>query len=342
MVPGMARPRSILVVGLLGALVWRWCASPSATPATSVGILHTAVLRDGFAIMEADGDRHVVEVDEDGNRRRRRAVPVVTDARVIGTSQGTAVGWLDRKKVKLARVTGDGELGQASEWGRNATALCESAASNDQRFGIGWLESDGRVWFVHGPMSSAVSGVRHSPVMFAGSEAEVMRADWCGITSAGDYIALLWREGSRWFLNMCSKKECTNMVARVPLDPKHALLAFGCTREGCLLAFRDQKSNTNLGWIGVTGKKQWVKPLAQATQSTEVSITAIGKNAMAVGFVSKEGASVLRVSKTGAMERAWADPASTEVPSVAWNKDRLLVAIPEGDKVRHEVVVTPQ
>lgn len=331
----MPRPRSIVLVGLLGALLWKFYGSPAATPTASVGILHTAVLRDGFAIMESEGDRHVINLDEDGNRRRRSAVPIVTDARVVGTSQGTAVGWLDRKKVKLALVKADGGLGQASEWGRNAIALCDGAASNDQRFAIGWLESDGRLWFVHGPMSSALTPTP------AGDE-QLPRADWCGVTSADDYIALLWREGSRWFLNMCSKKECTGMVARIPLDAKHALLAFGCTREGCLLAFRDQKSNTHLGFIGVTGKKQWVKPLTEATQSTEVTIAAIGKHAMAVGFVAKEGSTVLRVSKTGAMERAWADPASTEVPSVAWARDRLLVAIPDGDAIRHDVLVAPR
>ena len=330
----MARTRTILVVGLVGAVLWTWCRSSPSAPTASEGVLHTAVLRDGFGIMEADGDRHVVEVDMDGTRRRRRAVPIVGDARVIGTNQGAAVAWLDRKKVKLALVKGDGELGQPSEWGRNATALCESAASNDERFGVGWLESDGRVWFVHGPLSPAIAATPFA--------AQTMDADWCGITSAGDYIALLWREGSRWFLNMCSKKECTGMVARVPLDPKHALLAFGCSREGCLIAFRDQKSNTNLSFIGVTDKKQWVKQLTEAAQSTEVSITAIGAKAMAVGFVAREGATVLRVSKDGAMERAWADPASTEVPSVAWAKDRLLIAIPDGDSVRHEVVQVPR
>ncbi len=329
----MARPRSILVVGLLGFTLWRWCGSSS--PAASVGVLHTAVLRDGFAIMEADGARHVIEVDGDGNRRHRRAVPVATEARVVGTRQGAAVAWLDRKKVKLALVKGDGELGGVSEWGRNATTLCEGAATNDQRFGIGWLEGDGRVWFVHGPMSAAA-------VASSLGDAELPRAEWCAITSAGDYIALLWREGSRYFLNMCSHKECAGMVARVPLDARHALLAVGCTREGCLIAFRDQKANTHLGWMGVTGKKQWSKPLAQAAQSTEVSIAAIGNRAMAVGFVSKEGAQVLRVSKDGAMERAWADPSSTEVPSVAWARDRLLVAIPESGGVRHDVVAAPR
>ncbi len=330
----MARPRTVLVLGLLSVVVWSWCGSSPSAPPPAHGVLHTAVLRDGFGIMEADGNRHVVEVDTDGNRRRRRAIPVVGDARVVGTNQGAAVAWLDRKKVKLALVKGDGELGQPSEWGRNATALCEGAASNDERFGIGWLESDGRVWFVHGPMSPAIAA---APVT-----TQAMAADWCGITSAGDYIALLWREGARWFLNLCSKKECTGMVARVPLDPKHALLAFGCSREGCLIAFRDQKSNTHLGFIGVTGKKQWVKPLTEAAQSTEVSITAIGAKAMAVGFVAREGATVLRVSKAGAMERAWADPASTEVPSVAWAKDRLLIAIPESGGVRHDVVQAPR
>jgi len=335
MVRAMARSRSILVAGMLGAVLWRWCGSSDPSPTASLGVLHTAVLRDGFAIMEPDGDRHVVEVDTDGTRLRRRAIPVTGDARVIGTHQGAAVAWLDRKKVKLALVKGDGELGPASEWGRHATTLCESAASNDQRFAIGWLENDGRVWFVHGPMSPTMT-------VSTVAEAQTLRAEWCGITSAEDYIALLWREGARWFLNMCSRKECTGMVARVPLDPKHALLAFGCTREGCLIAFRDQKSNTNLGFIGVTGKKQWVKQLSQATQSTDVTITALGAKAMAVGFVSREGANVLRVSKDGAMERAWADPASTEVPSVAWTKDRLLIAIPEGGSVRHDVVQAPR
>ncbi len=241
--------------------------------------------------------------------------------------------------MKLALVKGDGELGQASEFGRNATILCEGAASNDQRFAIGWIESDGRLWFVHGPTSAESTT---SPPSESLASVAPMRAEWCGVTSAGDYIALFWREGARWFLNMCSRKECTSMVARVPLDPKHALLATGCTREGCLIAFRDQKSNTHLGWIGVTGKKQWSKPLTQAAQSTDISMAAIGAKAMAVGFVSKEGASVLRVSKDGAMERAWADPASTEVPSVAWAKERLLIAIPEAGGVRHEVVQTPR
>ncbi len=330
----MARPRSILVVGLLGAVVWTWCRSSASTPTATDGVLHTSVLRDGFAIMEADGDRHVIEVDTDGNHRRRRAVPIVGDARVFGTNQGAAVAWLDQKKVKLALVKGDGELGQPSEWGRNAKAMCEGVASNDQRFGVGWLESDGRVWFVHGPLSPAIA-----VTPFA---AQTMDAEWCSITSAGDYIALFWREGSRWFLNMCSAKECTNLVARVPLDPKHAFLDAACTRDGCLIAFRDQKSNTHLGFIGVTGKKQWVKQLTEAVHSTEVSITALGTKAMAVGFVSREGATVLRVSKTGSMERAWADPSSTEVPSVAWAKDRLLIAIPEGDAIRHDVVQAPR
>ncbi|MBA3456325.1 MAG: hypothetical protein H0T42_24705, partial [Deltaproteobacteria bacterium] len=71
----MARLRSILLVGLLGAVLWTWCGSSPSTPKTSGEIFHTAVLRDGFGIMEAEGDRHVVEVDTDGNRRRRRAIP---------------------------------------------------------------------------------------------------------------------------------------------------------------------------------------------------------------------------------------------------------------------------
>ncbi len=335
----MSRARTWIVVGILGFATWRACgsSSPEALP-TATGILHTAVLRDGFAVMEPDGDRHVIEVDGDGKLRDRRAVPLTTEARVFGTRQGVAVAWHAGKQVKLALVTGDGKLGEPSVWGRNATTICDGAASNDQRFAIGWLESDGRVWFVHGPMTNAAVS---APVVSEPGVAGLQRAEWCAITSAGDYIALFWREGSRFFMNMCSKKECTNMVARVPLDSRHALLGVGCTREGCLIAFRDQTSKTHVGWMGVTGKKQWSKPLTEATQATEVSIAAIGNRAMAVGFVGKEGATILRISKDGAMERAWADPSSTEVPSVAWAKNRLLVAIPEGGGVRHEVLVAP-
>jgi hypothetical protein len=41
------------------------------------------------------------------------------------------------------------------------------------------------------------------------------------------------------------------------------------------------------------------------------------------------------------MERAWADPPSREMPSVAWARQRLLVAIAEGDTIRHDVVAAP-
>lgn len=331
----MSRARTLMFVGLLGFATWRACRSsaPEAPPA-STGVLHTAVLRDGFAVMESDGDRHVVEVDGEGKLRNRRAVPVGNEARVFGTPQGVAVGWHAGKQIKLALVTGDGKLGEPSVWGRNATMMCDGVASNDQRFGVGWLESDGRVWVVSGPMTSTVTAVS--------APEQLARSEWCGITSAGDHIALLWREGSKTFINLCSKKECSGLVAPLPLDPRHELLAFGCTRESCLLAFRDQQSNTHVGQMGVTGKKWWSKPLTEAAQSTEVTIAPVGKKSMAVGFVAKEGATVLRIAnKNGAMERLWADPSSTEVPSVAWSKDRLFVAIPEGGGVRHEVLAAP-
>ena len=324
-----------MFVGILGLATWRACGSSSSkAPATSTGILHTAVLRDGFAAMEDAGDRHVVEVDTNGTLRSRRAIPVSGEARVMGTRQGVAVGWLDNNKVKLALVTGDGKLGEPSVWGRDARMLCEGAASNDQRFGIGWIEKDGRVWFVHGPTAAAMEVVS-LPQQGVGAE-------WCSLASAGDHIALLFREGSKIYINMCSKKECSGLVAPLPLDPRHQLLAIGCSKESCMLAFRDQQANTWIGQMGVTGKKWWSKQLTEAASSTEISIAAIGKKSMAVGFVAKEGATVLRVdNKKGVMERLWADPSSTEVPSVAWAKDQLFVAIPEGGGVRHEVLAAP-
>ncbi|MDB4961160.1 MAG: hypothetical protein JWP01_1159 [Myxococcales bacterium] len=328
----MRRPR-LLAIGLC-VLAIAWWRRDDAPP-TSVGPLYTAVLRDGFAIMEAAGDRHVLELDREGARRRRSAIPVITDARVVGTRTGAAVGFLDEGRVKLGRVTDDGTLGGITAWGHKVDRLCDGAASNDLRFAIGWLERNGKLSYVHGPVTAELATTE-----VATTEHTTRATGWCAITSAGEDIAVFWREGTRLFMQTCSTRTCS-MLVRIPLNPKQALVAQGCSSEGCLLAFRNETGKPQLGWMTLAGKPLWSKPLPQATSRTAFSITAIGARAMAVGFVSSEGATVLRVSNTGAMERAWADPASTEQPSVAWASGQLLVAIADGDTIRHDVVAAP-
>ena len=78
-------------------------------------------------------------------------------ARVVGGRAGTLFAWLSDKRLRLALVGEDGTLGAPSAWGRNALQLCDGVATGDHRFGVGWLERDGGVWFVHGPIGAAVN-----------------------------------------------------------------------------------------------------------------------------------------------------------------------------------------
>ena len=297
------------------------------------------MLADGFAVMEgAPGDRHAIAVDWDGRRVDRRAVPVIAPSvRMVGAAGGIAVGWQDGNKLALARVSGDGELDQRTSWGKRVTQLCDGTASNEHRFGIGWLESDGRVWVVHGPTSaSAVT----DPVA---TDAELTRTVWCGVTSAGEKIALLWRDQhNRTQLDLCDRKGCSNFTARLPIAKQHALAGIACVETACLFAIRDDRGGAQLGWMTTRGKLAWSRPLADATANTGFSIVAAGDRAFVIGYVTREGAMAARVIEGGSLVRAWADPSSTELPALAWANDRLLVAHRHGDRVAPEIVALPR
>lgn len=320
---------------LLGlVLVVRWCRADDAAIAPGGSGLQAAVLRDGFAVMEDTGERHVLELDRDGHRRRRLAVPVTTEARVVGASAGTAIGFVDGGKLKVALVTGDGKLGKPSTWGRSVQRLCDGAATNEHRFAIGWLERDGGMGVVHGPTrkASAAGVIDPSQVEPAG------RSTWCAVTSAGDHIAVFWREGTRTFMSMCNVKGCLDAV-RVPVDKKDEVLAVGCLVHGCVIALRGPQGEARVGWMSDRGKVGWVKPLPT---TSAVTIVGAGSRALALGFVSAEGAQVVRISREGSMSRAWADPSARRIPAIAWAGDHLLVAARDGSGVATEVIAVPE
>ena len=296
------------------------------------------MLRDGFVVMETSSDRHALDLDRDGNRRSRNAVPVTVEARVVGSSVGALVGWLDGRQLKLAKIVGDGKLGNATSWGRSVRRLCDGAASNDERFAVGYLDNDDRIWFVHGPMTKRTAATTVDDVAVT-ELATTTAPNWCAIASAEDYIALFWREGSRRFVQMCSSKEC-GVMGRLPLKPEHELLAAGCLRSGCLLAFRDERGKRHIGWMTPTGKPQWTKPLE--TNSDAVEIVGAGNKAVALSYVSPQGATVARVMAKGQIERAWADPSLEATPAIAWSRDRLLVSWRAGSTVETTVVPMPR
>ncbi|CAN5834263.1 hypothetical protein BH11MYX3_BH11MYX3_46020 [soil metagenome] len=332
----------------------RWLLLAALTATAIVGVggtagvevsstreLSAAVLFDGFAVLDGTpNDRHVIQVDRDGGSPTRRAIPVIApEARMIGTWAGVAIGWHDKGKIQFARVTGDGELGEVSTWGKGVTQLCDGTASDELRWGFGWLQKDGRVWLLHGQTKQTVSTLASTSDVTAAAAKTV----WCGVTSAGSDIGLFWRDAAgKLFVNLCSQKSCSSRVTRIPFDPKQKLEGLACTAKSCLVAFRNDRG-AQVGSITLPqGRVTWIKPLADATADTTFSLVAAGDQAFAIGYVSREGAIVSRVIASSSMVRAWADPYSQEVPALAWADDRLLVAHRHGDKVAPEVVPLPR
>jgi hypothetical protein len=329
-----------VIVGLAATAIVAARGTPGVEVPTTRE-LQTAVLSNGFAVMDgAPTDRHVVSVDWDGGNAKRWAVPVVApEARVVGNFAGIALGWLDKAKLELATLAGVGELADKSQWGKRVKQLCDGTASNEHQFGIGWLEAAGTVWVVYGPTSRQLAAAE-VPVDVTATT----RTVWCGVTSAGKKLALLWSDQhNRMAINFCDKKGCSKHTARIPLSKKETFAGLACHEERCLMVARDAKGNANLGWFVMPhGKLTWWKPLGDATPDTTFSITAAGNNAFAVGYVTREGATAIRVIESGSMVRAWADPYSTGVPALSWANDRLLVAHRHDVNVATEVVPLPR
>ncbi|MBL9020365.1 MAG: hypothetical protein JNL83_39645 [Myxococcales bacterium] len=323
-----------LAVGVVGL-------GTAARPAGSADRdLAAAVTADGFALLEgATNDRHVVTVDRDGHGAKRFGVAVIAShARMVGTSSGVAMAWQNQDKVELAKVVGDGELGEVSRWGKRVVQLCDGVASNDRRWGVAWQEMDGTLWMVHGPTRRRMEAAEVTSVSTTGP------AVWCALRSAGASIAFVWRDKQkRGFINYCSERGCDGEIVRLPVSQQHALEGIACNDTACLVALRDERGAARLGWMTSRGKVVWSKPLTDATPESRFSLAAAGSRAFVVGYVGREGATVTRAIESGSLVRAWADPYARGTPEVAWATDRLFVAHRHaGGEVAPEVVPLPE
>ena len=300
-----------------------------------------AVTADGFALLEgANNDRHVVTVGRDGAGARRWAVPVTApNVRMTGTSVGVLIAWQNKNKnkVEVSRLLDDGELGVTREYGKRVVQLCDGVASNDRRWGVAWQERDGGLWMVHGPTQQKFEAAL-VPVATAGP------ATWCALRSAGKSIAFVWRDKQkRGFINFCSDSGCDGAVIRLPVSQKHSLEDIACNDTACLVALRDERGAALLGWMTRLGKVVWSKPLTDATAESRFALAAAGSKAFVAGYVTREGATVVRAIEGGSLVRAWADPYSRAMPALAWATDRLFVAHRhEGGAVAPEVVPLPE
>ena len=287
--------------------------------------LQAAVLSDGFAVLIGPRDVHdsrrVIELDRDGAKQDEMPLRLEREVRLVGTRSGAAVGWQDGKKLKFGSLDSDGNPDDISTWGKNVRQLCDGAASNEHRFAVGWLESDGRVWFVHGPMA------RIAALDAIVADAGPAKATWCGIASAEQNVALLWREGSRLLMNFCTRKRCTDIVVKVPVGSNDALLGYGCVRDSCLFATRDKHGTTKLLRVTAEGRAI-VRTLENATTETPVSIVGAGTRAFAIAYMAKDGlATINRVTVDGAFANVWHFENTRHVPTLAWAGDRLLCAL---------------
>lgn len=327
----------VLACVVVAAVAWPRHGADGSGP----GGLQVGVLRDGFVFTHlGDDGRRVVELDVAGHARRTLMVPQRDDRRVVGTSVGTAIGWQDGQKIRVARVEDGADLGS---WGKAARQLCDGVASNDKRFAVGWLESDESVWIVHGPVAEthvADAGEPTAGRALAGEAAvpsnALARTDWCGVASAEDNVALLWRSADRLRFTMCSSKRCSTLSAAFAFDRRLPLLGFGCLRNACLVASRDAAGNARIAFLTQTSRTKWTRPLT--TASSSVSIVGVGDHAFALGHATSDGTEVVRVDREGAITPLWRGPISTTAPALAWSSGRLLIARPSGDTILHDII----
>lgn len=319
-----AMRRLLLVVALLGTWWW-WRGDDRARDGEEV---QAAVLKDGFAVRVG---QRVLDLDRRGKQRKQYRLDHEGDARIVGPSAGPAAVWIDSKKVRLVKLSTGKSL---AVFGKSARMLCEGVATNDERFAAGWLEADDSIWFVHGDTRVKRTNELGEPEALGEDELVAMQVDttadrknWCGIASAGDLIALLWRDRDRLLIQTCSRKKCAGLAGSVSFDRKDTLLGFGCLHNACLLAARDKTGKTRLQLVTESGSTKWTKPLD--TNQLVVSIVGAGKDAFAVGYATASGTAAVRVDRKGAITPVWQGPAASGVPALAWSRDQLLV-VPHG------------
>ncbi len=320
----LVRRRPILVLALCGVAWWMLRGDDTPRPAAAP---QAAVLADGFAVLEGDGVRRLVELDIEGGLRRTTDVRVTSESRVVGTRSGSAIVWRDGDKISIATVDSDGSLDKPQKFGKRAQRFCEGVASNDRRFAVGWVEGDGTVWFVHGPSGGAAAALADVPPTVRGPQ-------YCAVASAGDQIGLLWREGDKVFLNLC-RRDC-KMAARVGMDKKRTILGFGCATDGCVLASRMPGGGVDLTWLTAKGKATWTKPLPGAGTQTEVALVGARGNDLAVVAYASGTTVVSKVTSEGAITERWRSAADS-LPSLAYSDD-LLVAFHKGGELATELV----
>ncbi len=319
--------RPLATLGVAAGLWWLWPDGASPPPPAR---LQAAVLADGFAAI--DGGGRIAVLDAEARRGRQIAVArPPAGARVIGLAGHVGLVWRDGKRVAVAAVGDGGELEGITRFGKRVATMCEGVATNDQRFGVAWFEADGSIWFVHGPTSPRGAAAALEP-----RQVGPAKADFCGIASAEDQIALLFTEGSRATLALCGQR-CA--ARRIELPRKSAVLGFGCARGGCAIATRGEGGAAQATWITPQGKSAWTRPLPHAGPGTPVTLAGTGAQ-VAIAYATANEPVVVAASPGGSIATVW-QGAGDAVPSIVSSGGRLLVARTVDGEVTGSLVRVP-
>jgi hypothetical protein len=328
------RGEAVLFIGaLVGGIALNSATAFEQTTTIARPELQAAVTTDGFLVAQpAAGAHRVWAVGRDGSQQHLAEVIRDGEVRVVGTSAGPTAGYQDGKRIRLSRIADGRDLGM---WGTNAQHLCDGVASNDKRFAVGWLEGNGGVWIVHGPTTRPRTTVDANEgeldeiaVLDVGATEQ---PSWCGVASAGDKVALAWRDRDRLLLGMCTAKRCGGLTASVPMHRENVILGMGCLRNACMIAHRDQRNKTVVTYVTESGSAKWSKPIE--TDATSVSVIGVGDNAFAVGFANRNGGHVLRFDRKGNTTQPWRGSVGSGVPQLAWSMGYLLIAHYTNDSV---------
>jgi hypothetical protein len=327
---GFVSRRPLVTLGAAAGLWWLW---PSSSAPSAPARPQAAVLADGFAAL-AGGDQ-IALFDEDARRRRELELDdAPAGARVVGVGGHVGLVFRDGKRVAVAVVGEDGRLEQTTRFGKRVASMCQGVATNEHRFGVAWLESDGSVWFVHGPTSprggaapaasasEAIAEIEEFDATAEAPFAEPPKPETCMIASAHEKLALLYTEGSRTTLVLCGKS-CA-APRRVELPKQAEVLGFGCTRGGCAIATRGERGATLVTWTTPQGRAQWTKPLPHASERTRVSLAGTGAQ-VAIAYETANEPVVVTASPAGAIATVWQGQ-SDAVPGLVHASGRLLVA----------------
>lgn len=338
MVQPMGRQRNALVIAGLGAWLWLRDGSPRTSPEAVPPSLQAAVLADGFAVLDTRTASSATEIDRDGHQRRRTPLSIKGDTRLVGSRAGVTLGYLQREKLELAFIDKAGEVTPSQQFGKNVAKICDGAATNDHRFAIGWMETGGGLWLVHGHVGAKATELLHD------GPAVVASSAWCGMRSAGEYVALMWLDRVTVNVLMCSDRECSRFVTPMKIERGAKVLDVACQEGGCVLATRTSTRPLDLTSYNLRGKKLWSRSWHQVDPRADVHLVAAGDRSFALAATTSEVTFVDRIlATTGSSQREWVHPHTTSAPALAWSRDQLLLAYRDHgtDALHHRLLAFP-